>query len=631
MQSVDWVKIAPEVAKQLLGEPKSISSTEMRWGTHGSMVLNLEKGTFYTFEGGFGGGVVDLIKYLNEDVTTVLKQFGYDQALSSDSLLSVSVTPPNGINKGNARSFDRKQMGSFLSEASIAMQYAEDFWVMRFPTGHRIKQKYAPFSKNIDGTWSLKRPEGTMPLYYKAKHIDKPILVSEGEKATLGAEKIYEGDCATWHGGVNSWQKSDWSPLYGKEVWIFPDNDEAGFKCANEIADMLTKNKSTVKVVTPPPHFEDKDDLWDAHKRDDFPTSGDLVTYIEGMDEFKEVKAPRASLYFQTVDEIMSNITEPDWLIDKCIERGTVTSIFGAAKSGKSFIAIDMACAVASGRTFYGYETKPATVLYLAGEGFTGVGRRIKSHEQHHDYSLKNKPLLVSNRGTRIGDNEDFKNLQEVCRNIEKEQGSIGMIIVDTLARNYGLNENSTEDMNKFIQHIDDLKEEFNASIIIVHHTGHGSGARSRGSSVLPAALDYEFKVDRDKNSDDAAMLVNLKQTLVKDGTPIDEMYLKFKEIELLGFKGVTSGVLLETDEKPKYNLWTPVRRETNKAIEDYQLEKNPKCPSDVWVKNSILASILDVKEKTMTGRLRDLANNDLVHYHEDKGYQSKRWDNELY
>ena len=36
-------------------------------------------------------------------------------------------------------------------------------------------------------------------------------------------------------------------------------------------------------------------------------------------------------------------------------------------------------------------------------------------------------------------------------------------------------------------------------------------------------------------------------------------------------------------------------------------------------------------KRKTMTGRLRDLANNDLVHYHEDKGYQSKRWDNELY
>ena len=121
MQSVDWVKIAPEVAKQLLGEPKSISSTEMRWGTHGSMVLNLEKGTFYTFEGGFGGGVVDLIKYLNEDVTTVLKQFGYDQALSSDSLLSVSVTPPNGINKGNARSFDRQDMMGILQDKQLSI------------------------------------------------------------------------------------------------------------------------------------------------------------------------------------------------------------------------------------------------------------------------------------------------------------------------------------------------------------------------------------------------------------------------------------------------------------------------------------------------------------------------------
>lgn len=631
MQSVDWVKIAPEVAKQLLGEPKSISSTEMRWGTHGSMVLNLEKGTFYTFEGGFGGGVVDLIKYLNEDVTTVLKQFGYDQALSSDSLLSVSVTPPNGINKGNARSFDRQDMINFARQAIVYLRYTEDFAVMRFKDGHRIKQKYAPFSKNTDGTWSLKRPEGIMPLYYKAEHTDKPILVSEGEKATLGAEKIYEGDCATWHGGVNSWKKSDWSPLYGKEVWIFPDNDEAGFKCANEIADMLTKNKSTVKVVTPPAHFEAKDDLWDAHKRDDFPTSGDLVTYIEGMDEFKEIKEPRTSLYFQTVDEIMSNIGEPDWLIDKCIERGTVTSIFGAAKSGKSFIAIDMACAVASGRTFYGYKTKPATVLYLAGEGFTGVGRRIKSHEQHHDYSLKSKPLLVSNRGTRIGDNEDFKNLQEVCRNIEKEQGSIGMIIVDTLARNYGLNENSTEDMNKFIQHIDDLKEEFNASIIIVHHTGHGSGARSRGSSVLPAALDYEFKVDRDKNSDDAAMLVNLKQTLVKDGTPIKEMYLKFQEVELKGFKGVTSGVLLETDEKPKHDIWTKTRVETIKAIEDYQMEINPKRPIDVWIGSTMLGNVMKIKKPTAQTRLGDLKDMGMVHYHKDKGYQSKRWDDELY
>ena len=53
----------------------------------------------------------------------------------------------------------------------------------------------------------MKRPEGKMPIYFKntEKYKNKPILVCEGEKALLGAEKIYEGDCVTWHGGVYSW------------------------------------------------------------------------------------------------------------------------------------------------------------------------------------------------------------------------------------------------------------------------------------------------------------------------------------------------------------------------------------------------------------------------------------------
>ena len=99
---IDWQRIAPEVAKQLLGEPSSISSKELRWGTHGSMTLNLHEGTWYDFEQDIGGGIIDLIKHHNKDVATILKSFGYDQALPNDSLLSVSVTPPNGTNKGNS-------------------------------------------------------------------------------------------------------------------------------------------------------------------------------------------------------------------------------------------------------------------------------------------------------------------------------------------------------------------------------------------------------------------------------------------------------------------------------------------------------------------------------------------------
>ena len=629
MQSVDWQRIAPEVAKQLLGEPSSSSSKELRWGTHGSLTLNLESATWFSFEQDTGGGIIDLIKYMNQDVNTVLKQFGHDLALhSNDSLISGFSNSPQTKAISNARSFSKQQMRELHAQAIVKLQYSSEFWVMRFPEGHAIKQKYAPFTLNPDSSWSLKRPEGLLPIYYTEKAKDRPIIINEGEKALMASEQLYDGDSCTWHGGVNSWDKADWSPIFGRSVWIFPDNDEAGKKVAIEISKHLKSNGCSVQIVEPPKEFADKDDLYDAMESGYFKNSEDLISYIKS----NPVKPPRGALYFQTVNDIMENIKEPDWLVDRCLERGTVASIFGAPKSGKSFIAIAMACAVASGKDFYGFDTKPATVLYLAGEGFTGVARRIKSYEEFYSRSLKNSPLLVSNRGSRIGDIEEFKILQETCREIEQQQKEpIGMIIVDTLARNYGLNENSTEDMNKFIQHIDELKEEFNATIVIVHHTGHGSGARSRGSSVLPAALDYEFKVERDKNSDDKAMLVNVKQTLVKDGTPIDDLFFKFNEVTLYGYKGVTSGVLALTQDRPKKTVLTTVRRETLEAIEAYQLEKTPNSPIDTWVKGVILAAIMDVKKPTMTTRLVDMKELGLVHHDESLGYQSKKWDKEIY
>ena len=90
------------------------------------------------------------------------------------------------------------------------------------------------------------------------------------------------------------------------------------------------------------------------------------------------------------------------------------------------------------------------------------------------------------------------------------------MIIIDTLARNFGAgNENSTEDMNAFVERVDDLKNTFNSCICLVHHTGHGSSNRARGSSVLPAAVDWEYKVSRHQHSCHAKQTDLGKQTSI--------------------------------------------------------------------------------------------------------------------
>lgn len=627
---IDWQRIAPEVAKQLLGEPSSISSKELRWGAKGSMTLNLNEGTWYDFEQDIGGGIIDLIKHHNKDVATILKSFGYDQALPNDSLLSVSKTPLSVASKGNARSFSKVQMRELHSQAIVKVQYATNFWVMRFPDGHPIKQKYAPFSMNLDGSWSLKRPEGKLPIYYTDKANHKPIIISEGEKAMRGAEAIYDGDVCTWHGGVNSWEKADWTPIYGREVWIWPDNDEAGFKCANSIATMLKKNKCKVKVIDVPKDFQEKDDLWDAYQRADFKSSEELETYINNCKE----KKPKGMVTFTRADDVLKQVDNPDWLIKDVVEKESLMCVFGKPKSGKSFIAIAMACAIAKGERFYGNQSFSAPVMYVCGEGQRGVKRRLAAWQQGM-FDLTKVPLYLSDRAVRVNDDDDFKMLENEIELLQEEVGQIGMIVIDTFQRNFVGNENSAEDVGNFINKLDGLISNYKCCVCLVHHTGHGNSDRGRGSSVMGASLDYEFKVDRNDKlvpgSSEEQMFVSFEQTLNKDGQGMAEKKFVFKEVEIIGEGlNLTSGFLEETDIdfKEKQGL-TYAQQIVLDALEREAIFKNKENPDEIYLMpNDLKGKVIDkdgnVKSvesvKKMLNKLVDLGS---VKYYEGTGYQS--------
>jgi hypothetical protein len=65
MNGIDFIALMEPVARKLLGEPnKALSKPgrELRWGTHGSLSVDLVKGTFYDHENTSGGGVLALIK-----------------------------------------------------------------------------------------------------------------------------------------------------------------------------------------------------------------------------------------------------------------------------------------------------------------------------------------------------------------------------------------------------------------------------------------------------------------------------------------------------------------------------------------------------------------------------------------
>ena len=97
----DWSQLIEPIARELLGEPNRAYSTakELRFGTRGSMSVDLEKGTFFDFETGEGGGVTALIaREAKVEPSTWLTARGYGEA---------PQRKPNGSTSAPQRRIDK--------------------------------------------------------------------------------------------------------------------------------------------------------------------------------------------------------------------------------------------------------------------------------------------------------------------------------------------------------------------------------------------------------------------------------------------------------------------------------------------------------------------------------------------
>ena len=75
----------------------------------------------------------------------------------------------------------------------------------------------------------------------------------EGEPAADAARKVFPGEpITTWVGGASDWRTTDWTPLYGRPVWILSDGDEPGRKVAVELAAHLHAHGCAVNVGLTP-------------------------------------------------------------------------------------------------------------------------------------------------------------------------------------------------------------------------------------------------------------------------------------------------------------------------------------------------------------------------------------------
>jgi putative DNA primase/helicase len=241
-----------------------------------------------------------------------------------------------------------------------------------------------------------------------------------------------------------------------------------------------------------------------------------VIDEFENLDDLrpeglKEQAPGRPRFSFISGGELAKDVPPTEWLIQDWIEANTMGVVFGEPGSGKSFVALDMGCCIATGKDWQRYKVKQGPVFYIAGEGHKGIRRRLKAWSLHHGVVPEN--IHVSNTAVPLTEWDAVQLVLREIRAMIKQHGSPALIVVDTLARNFGgLDENSNKDMGLFIQHMDRLKFELNTTILIVHHTGQGNKDRARGASSLFGALDFEYKVEKK-----AGGLVAFKNTKAKE------------------------------------------------------------------------------------------------------------------
>ena len=121
--------------------------------------------------------------------------------------------------------------------------------------------------------WCQKGIPSPRPLYNLqalGERPDAPVLVVEGEKTSDAAGKLFSSHVPTTSmNGAKAAYLSDWTPLQGREVIIWPDNDLDGRRYAQEVAALAYK-VGALKVLTVrlpegmPPHWDLADPVPDG-------------------------------------------------------------------------------------------------------------------------------------------------------------------------------------------------------------------------------------------------------------------------------------------------------------------------------------------------------------------------------
>ena len=496
----DFTDLMGAVAERLLGppNPRHSSNDEWRYGTNGSLSVKVggpHKGTWADHEASEGGGVLDLIaRHLGG---------GKDAALS-------------WLRREFPDFAGRPEVPSARGRIVATYPYHDETGTLLFEVVRSEPKDFR--QRRPDGAggyaWNLKGVRQVpyhLPELIEAIAHERTVFIVEGEK-DVDRLRAFNIPATCNAGGAGKWRDDFATHFTGADIVILPDNDDAGRDHAEKVARSLAPVAGRVRVLalTGLPRKGDVSD-WIAAGG----SAEDLHRLAEEAPAWKPTVATRLpSVWWGDEDK------QPplQWLVKGMLVDGGLSTVYGPPGTSKTFLVLDLALHVAHGREWFGRRVTAGGVVYVSGEGGSGMRQRMKAWRKERG-GEPGRPFVLVPSSVNLFDDDD--GVETLIADVRQHAGLMSaplrLVVLDTLSRMIGGgDEDKARDINVVVQRAERMQRELGCHVLVVHHSGKDRERGARGSNALLGAVDAAIEISRHETG-----LCEGKIAKVKDGGDI--------------------------------------------------------------------------------------------------------------
>ena len=292
-------------------------------------------------------------------------------------------------------------------------------------------------------------------------------------------------------GGAAAPHKTDWTPVRGRPVVIWPDNDAPGAKYAETVAGLCREaGASSVSIVQVPEEWPEKWDLADL-----LPEDATADTVFQLLLDAK-LHEPAWAADFLTAEQIMLTPGQPvDWTIESLLPAfGGLSIISGKPKSGKSTLARDLAATITEDGAWFGRQAKQGSVLYLFHED-----KKPAVQELLPKLGLTHPELLRCFFGRRPANEKPQDWLGKIIAHFRPS-----FVVADTLIRLLQIPDiNNYSQAEEVLGPLEQMATDLNVHLLLTHHnrksTEGDQGDEVGGSSRIFAIAETLLLVHKAK------------------------------------------------------------------------------------------------------------------------------------